>query len=88
MEWLKQRDKLKVQERHGKHKQRIIFQNITRNNLKKHKYSNVIKTREKRSFSKPRYVEALLVADPTMVEFHEDSDIEQYLLSIMNMVSV
>lgn len=76
-----------MQERHSKHKHRIIFQNITRSNLKKHKYSKAKKVRQKRSISKPRYVEALLVADSTMVEFHEDSDIEQYLLSIMNMVS-
>lgn len=37
----------------------------------------------------PRHVEALVVADQTMVQFHEgsDVDVETYLLTIMNMVS-
>jgi HD superfamily phosphohydrolase len=37
----------------------------------------------------PRHVEALVVADPTMIQFHEggDVDVETYLLTIMNMVS-
>ena len=41
--------------------------------------------RMKRSISSPRHVETLIVADPTMVVFHDD--IETYLLTIMNMVS-
>uniref|UniRef100_A0A336MHP1 CSON001890 protein n=1 Tax=Culicoides sonorensis TaxID=179676 RepID=A0A336MHP1_CULSO len=44
------------------------------------------KHREKRSISSPRHVEALVVADPSMVEFHEDN-VETYLLTIMNLVS-
>ncbi|XP_054731026.1 A disintegrin and metalloproteinase with thrombospondin motifs 12 [Anastrepha obliqua] len=41
--------------------------------------------RTKRSISSPRHVEALIVADATMVAFH--SKLETYLLTIMNMVS-
>lgn len=44
-------------------------------------------TRSKRSVSSPRHVEALVVADPSMVDFHQDRDVETYLLTIMNMVS-
>ena len=40
-----------------------------------------------RSVITPRHVEALVVADPSMMQFHEDSDVETYLLTIMNMVS-
>lgn len=43
--------------------------------------------RGKRSVSSPRHVEALVVADPSMVDFHQDRDVETYLLTIMNMVS-
>lgn len=45
------------------------------------------KKRTKRSISSPRHVEALLVADYSMVSFHEDAYVETYLLTIMNMVS-
>lgn len=41
----------------------------------------------KRSVSTPRHVEALVVADSSMVAFHQDDYIETYLLTIMNMVS-
>ncbi|XP_037889162.1 A disintegrin and metalloproteinase with thrombospondin motifs 7 isoform X2 [Glossina fuscipes] len=41
--------------------------------------------RMKRSISSPRHVETLIVADATMVAFHDD--VETYLLTIMNMVS-
>ncbi|XP_058791998.1 A disintegrin and metalloproteinase with thrombospondin motifs 7-like isoform X2 [Phymastichus coffea] len=43
--------------------------------------------RAKRSVSRPRHVEALVVADTTMMAFHQDGDVETYLLTIMNMVS-
>lgn len=47
-----------------------------------------VQKRNKRSISSPRHVEALLVADPTMVTFHNDGDnVETYLLTIMNIVS-
>lgn len=35
----------------------------------------------------PRHVEALVVADSSMMLFHEGGDVETYLLTIMNMVS-
>ncbi|CAD7087043.1 unnamed protein product [Hermetia illucens] len=41
--------------------------------------------RTKRSISSPRHVEALIVVDSSMVAFHDDA--EQYMLTIMNMVS-
>ena len=43
--------------------------------------------RAKRSISQARHVEALVVADTTMMAFHQDGDVETYLLTIMNMVS-
>ncbi|XP_055304525.1 A disintegrin and metalloproteinase with thrombospondin motifs 7 [Sitodiplosis mosellana] len=46
-----------------------------------------VQKRSKRSVSSPRHVEALVVADPSMVTFHQDGDVEMYLLTIMNMVS-
>lgn len=50
---------------------------------------NIVNTkdvnRRKRSISSPRHVEALIVADATMVAFH--SKLETYILTIMNMVS-
>lgn len=45
------------------------------------------KVRPPRSVSKERHVETLVVADSTMVEFHQDGDVDTYLLTIMNMVS-
>lgn len=44
-------------------------------------------SRRKRSISKNYYVEALVVADAGMVEFHQDGEIETYILTLMNMVS-
>ncbi|KAI4488514.1 hypothetical protein M0802_011554 [Mischocyttarus mexicanus] len=43
--------------------------------------------RSKRSISRPRHVEALVVADTTMMAFHQDGNVDTYLLTIMNMVS-
>lgn len=43
--------------------------------------------RFKRSVSRARHVEALVVADTSMMAFHQDGDVETYLLTIMNMVS-
>ncbi|KAL0271566.1 UNVERIFIED_CONTAM: hypothetical protein PYX00_008622 [Menopon gallinae] len=45
------------------------------------------KSRWRRSVSKERYVEALIVADTSMMKFHQDIQVETYLLTIMNMVS-
>jgi hypothetical protein len=76
-----------VQEKKHKNKHKIDIPSVHQSQMKKHKYKKV-DGREKRSVSKPQYVETLLVADPTMVEFHEDGDIETYLLTIMNMVII
>ncbi|VVC95252.1 unnamed protein product [Leptidea sinapis] len=43
--------------------------------------------RSTRSVSKPRHVEVLLVADKSMTDFHNEGNLETYLLTIMNMVS-
>lgn len=86
LEWHKQLGKLKVQEKIHKHKSKVTVSTMQQWELKKHKYKRVNK-RNRRSVSMPHYVEALVVADSTEIEFHEDGDIETYLLTIMNMVS-
>ncbi|XP_034246810.1 A disintegrin and metalloproteinase with thrombospondin motifs 7-like [Thrips palmi] len=43
--------------------------------------------RKPRSISNEKHVEVTLVADQSMTAFHQDGDIETYLLTIMNMVS-
>lgn len=48
----------------------------------------IIHKRIRKSVSKPHYVEVLLVADTSMVAFHEEWDLTTYLLTIMNMVSI
>lgn len=42
----------------------------------------------KRSVSRERYVETLVVADKMMVAYHGRRDIEQYILAVMNIVSL
>lgn len=46
------------------------------------------KSRWRRSVSKERYVEALIVADTSMMKFYQDIQVETYLLTIMNMVNM
>ena len=48
---------------------------------------NSKRRRSARSVITPRHVEALVVADTSMINFHADVDVESYLLTIMNMVS-
>lgn len=43
--------------------------------------------RQKRSFSRERNVEALVVVDSEMMKYYRDLDVETYILTIMNMVS-
>lgn len=43
--------------------------------------------RSKRSFSTERYVETLVVVDPSMIKYHKNEHLETYVLTIMNMVS-
>ncbi|KAG5674191.1 hypothetical protein PVAND_004173 [Polypedilum vanderplanki] len=47
------------------------------------------KKRQTRSVIRPKHVEALVVADQSLVQFHEggDVDVETYLLTIFNIVS-
>lgn len=79
--------KVRVQEKIPKHKQqKVLISNMSQSELQKHRYKKVEK-RYRRSTSVPQYVETLLVADSSTLEFHEDGDIETYLLTIMNMVS-
>lgn len=44
--------------------------------------------RPKRSISTERFVETLVVADKMMVGYHGRKDIEHYILSVMNIVSL
>ena len=44
--------------------------------------------RQKRSVSTERFVETLVVADKMMVGYHGRKDIEPYILSVMNIVSL
>lgn len=83
---------MKVLERHKHAKEKarmnVPYRKQFPSQSKKEKYRKGFKkVREKRSFSNARYVEALLVGDSTMVDFHEDGDVETYMLTIMNMVS-
>lgn len=41
----------------------------------------------RRSVSKERWVETLVVADSKMVEYHGSDHVESYILTIMSMVS-
>ena len=44
--------------------------------------------RHRRSVSSERFVETLVVADKMMVGYHGRKDIEHYILSVMNIVSM
>lgn len=44
--------------------------------------------RQRRSVSSERFVETLVVADKMMVGYHGRKDIEHYILSVMNIVSL
>ncbi|XP_072255221.1 A disintegrin and metalloproteinase with thrombospondin motifs 7 [Pyxicephalus adspersus] len=41
----------------------------------------------RRSISKEKWVETLVVADPKMVEYHGTNNVENYVLTVMNMVA-
>ncbi|KAM9096306.1 A disintegrin and metalloproteinase with thrombospondin motifs 12 [Sarcophilus harrisii] len=50
--------------------------------------NNVSKKRlSRRSISKERWVETLVVADTKMIEYHGSDSVESYILTIMNMVT-
>lgn len=75
--------------------QRALFQVIVQGGRKVRNHREKERDREKRhnkrrvtrSVITPRHVEALVVADASMMQFHEGGDVETYLLTIMNMVS-
>ncbi|XP_037655171.1 A disintegrin and metalloproteinase with thrombospondin motifs 12 [Choloepus didactylus] len=46
-----------------------------------------IRSLSRRSISKERWVETLVVADTKMVEYHGSENVESYILTIMNMVT-
>lgn len=66
----------------------INFQNYYRNpNHRQLSNRGGFETRRSaRSVSKARHVEVLLVADRSMTDFHDQGNLETYLLTIMNMV--
>lgn len=44
------------------------------------------KATSRRSISKERWVETLVVADTKMIEYHGSENVEAYILTIINMV--
>ena len=44
------------------------------------------KRRQKRSVSKERNVEVLVVSDKKMMDFYSNEDLNNYILTVMNMV--
>lgn len=44
--------------------------------------------RHKRSISTDKIAETLVVVDPQMVKYYQNEDIENYVLTVMNMVSI
>ena len=45
-----------------------------------------VRRRRRRSVSVERNVETLVVVDPSMMNYYKNEDIENYVLTIMNMV--
>lgn len=44
--------------------------------------------RRRRSISREKWVETLVVADPKMVEYYGKNGVESYVLAVMNIVSI
>uniref|UniRef100_A0A8C8RNY0 ADAM metallopeptidase with thrombospondin type 1 motif 12 n=1 Tax=Pelusios castaneus TaxID=367368 RepID=A0A8C8RNY0_9SAUR len=68
----------------------IIYQaNILQNALRERWEGNhrAAKTISRRSISKERWVETLVVADSKMIEYHGSDNVESYILTIINMVT-
>ena len=57
-------------------------------NRKKRSTEDSTHHRSKRSVSIERNVETLVVVDHWMMDFYKNEDIENYVLTIMNMVSI
>jgi len=45
-----------------------------------------VRRRQKRSVSVERNVETLIVVDPSMMDYYKNENVENYVLTIMNMV--
>lgn len=45
-------------------------------------------SRSQRSVSRERWVETMVVADSKLIEYHGSDNVESYIFTIMNMVSV
>lgn len=91
LEWQTEQGKLKVQRKKHNRKSVVKIPTVQKGNMKKFKYrrksGKVEKPgRSQRSISLNHYVETLIVADASMVDFHQDGDIETYILTLMNMV--
>lgn len=46
-----------------------------------------VESRKKRSISRERYVEVMVVVDKEMMDFYKHEDVQTYVLTIMNMVN-
>ena len=57
------------------------------NHQHKDKWREVPRRRSRRSVSKENTVELVVVVDKTMVGYHGSSEIEPYILTVMNIVS-
>ena len=60
----------------------------TQSKISQQKTSEEVLSRRKRSVSVERNVETLVVADKIMFKFHGKAELEKYLLTIMNVVSL
>ncbi|XP_039291361.1 A disintegrin and metalloproteinase with thrombospondin motifs 7 isoform X3 [Nilaparvata lugens] len=84
--WQRRRGaKIKVEGRERRRKKRLLAKKKKHDRRKNDKRSD--RTRHKRSTSRKHHVECLVVADSSMVDFHQEEEIETYLLTIMNMVN-
>lgn len=87
----RKRERRRHQQQQRKHLMaldRIADENQTNTSINyRNEFTDNKRHRAKRSISSPRHVEALVVADSSMVSFHQDGDVSTYLLTIMNMVS-
>ncbi|XP_068784665.1 A disintegrin and metalloproteinase with thrombospondin motifs 12 [Struthio camelus] len=64
-----------------------FFQNQERQRERWERNHMAVRKVSRRSVSKERWVETLVVADSKMVEYHGSDHVESYILTIMNMVT-
>ncbi|KAL5016574.1 hypothetical protein ScPMuIL_006163 [Solemya velum] len=83
------RGRLNLQSTHWRHLQRDLFYN-GKNKVPRHQkrhYKHKKKQRSRRSVSRVRNVETLVVVDKMMVNYHGKHAIEAYILTVMNIVA-